>query len=140
MSNRHVGIILGSSKATVARTVVRDTLKDTNSEYGDGLAAIQKASLVIKDSLVERNARAGVLFSTSGGSVHNSLIRGNVFAIDLEEGASPIIGDNNQMVDNQINHVTIGKGLKVPTLPSVPNLGGPDAGLDSSPDAGMGAL
>ena len=71
---------------------------------------------------MERNLRAGFLFDDAGGSIHGSLIRQNVFPIDLEGGASPFIGDDNQMFNNQINHVTLGQGLEAAPIPSVPNL------------------
>jgi len=137
--NLTVGIFIYSSivssKATLERTVVRDTLKDGNGKYGDAIVGSTKATLDVKDTMVERSARAGFLFVDSGGSVHRSLIRSNIFAIDLEKGAAPTIGDDNLMVNNQSNQVTIGQGLKAAPVPPVPNPFGSDAG----PDAGLGA-
>ena len=137
MRNHQVGIAFVLSRGKIMRSAVIDTLPNSNGEYGDGIAAGYGAVLVVEDATVDHNARVGVLFIDSGGSVHRSLIRGNVFAIDLEDGASPLIGDDNQIVDNQINHVTIGQGLKPPPVPSVPNIGGTDATMDSGLDAGV---
>ena len=137
--NRNAGLLLLGSKGKLTRCAVSDTRKDGKGQYGDGVGAADKSTLVVEDSLVERSARAGFLFIDSGGSVNRSLIRGNVLAIDLERGATPFIGDDNQMVDNQINHVTLGRGLETAPIPYVPILGGPDAGPTSGPDAGVGA-
>ena len=137
--NRNVGIIVVGSRGKISRCVVSDTRKDGLGEYGDGIVAGDTSTLDVEEVLIERSARAGVLFSDAGRSVNRSLIRGNVFAIDLEQGAAPFIGDDNLMVDNQINNVTIGRGLKRPSIPSVPYLGGSEAGMDAGPDAGVSA-
>ena len=134
-SNRSTGILVASSKATVERSQVRGTLKDVHGMFGDGIVVADKALFTIRDTTVERCARAGFIFLNSGGSVNRCLIRGNVFAIDLEEGAAPKIAVDNEMVDNQINHVLLGRGLKAAPIPPVPILSGRDAG----PDAGVGA-
>ena len=111
-NNRNVGISLFSSKATMERSMVRDTLKDGFGVYGDGLVAGGKSTLYAMDTTVERNARAGFLFTNSGGSVHRCLIRHNVFSVDLEQGARPTIGKDNLIVDNKENEVT-SRGLKI---------------------------
>jgi len=76
--------------------------------------------LAAEDVLVDRNARAGFLFFAAGGSVDRSVIRKNVFAIDLENGSVPLVGEDNHLVDNQANQVTISKGLKSAPIPSAP--------------------
>jgi len=122
VGNRSVGISLANSRATVERTVVQDTRPNANGVYDDGICAIKKTTLDVRDTLVDRSARAGFLFENSGGSVHRSLSRGNVFAIDLEQGANPVVGDDNQFVDNQINQITTGQGLEAPSIPPPPKL------------------
>ena len=120
--NRNVGIALGGSIGKIVRCAISNTRKDGHAKYGDGVAVSKKSTLVVENTLVERSARAGFLFTDSGGSIQRCRIRRNVFAIDLENGAAPFISDDNQMVDNQINHVTIGRGLKAAPMPSIPNL------------------
>ena len=137
--NRSTGIALFGANGKLELCAVSDTKTDGYHKYGDGIVTRGETTLDVKGLLVERSARAGFLFIRSGGSVHRSLIRRNVFAIDLEDGAAPFISDDNQMVDNQINRVTLGQGLTASPMPSVPNLGGPDSGLDSGPDAGVRA-
>ena len=119
--NRTAGIIMSGSRATVERSVVRDTRKNGEGLYGDGVSAKGKATLQIQDSVVERSARAGLLFDNAGGSLQRCLIRHNVFAVDLEHGAAPVIGDDNQLVNNQLNKVTTGQGLEVPPVPTAPD-------------------
>ena len=121
--NRTAGIALFFSKATVEQTVVRDTrAQASDNKYGNGIVALGKATLVSKDTIVENNALAGFLFVSSGGSVHRSLSRGNIFALDLEQNAHPVVGDDNQLVDNKINRVTMGQGLEAPPIPPPPKL------------------
>ena len=141
-NSQGAGVAVFASLAAFHRTVVRDTLKNqgpaSNESYGDGIQVGFKAGqLQLTDSVVEGSARAGALFSEGGGSVRRSVFRRGVFAIDLENGAAPIISDDNQMIDNQINQVTFGRGLGTSPVPSVPNLPGLDAGPDAGPDAGI---
>ena len=119
--NRSAGIVVSSSKATVERSVVRDTLKVGTGIYGDGLTATNKSTLDVRDTTVGRSTRAGILFVNAGGSVHRCLIRQNVFAIDLEQGANPTIGTDNLLTENKVNKVTTGQGLKAAPAPAVPN-------------------
>ena len=119
--NRNVGIDLYGSKATVQRSVVRDTRKDGLGHYGDGLLAADKSTLHASDTTVERNARAGFLFTNSGGSIHRCLIRGNVFAIDLGNGDRPTIGTDNTIMDNKENDVS-SSNLKIAPPSKPPKL------------------
>ena len=119
--NRSAGIVVSSSKATVERSVVRDTLKVGTGIYGDGLTATNKSTLDVRDTTVGRSTRAGILFVNAGGSVHRCLIRQNVFAIDLEQGANPTIGTDNLLTENKVNKVTTGRGLKVAPVPAAPD-------------------
>ena len=135
-ANRDTGITLVSSKGTVERTVVRETRPDGNNRYGDGLVVGDKAMLKIRDTTVERNTRAGFIFLDAGGSVDRCLIRDNVFAIDLEQGAAPVLGEANLLIDNKVNKVSSGQGLKPAPTPSVPNPLGSDAGTKTAKDAG----
>jgi len=116
------GVSLGGSRATVVRSVVHDTIKDARGLYGDGLAIGYQSKLEMRDSAVERSARAGMLFIAAEGSVHGSLLRSNVFPIDLEEDAKVAVGQDNHLLDNQINKVTTGQGLKTVEVPQAPEL------------------
>ena len=116
--NRSVGLALNKSKAAVRCSVVSDTGKDGFRGGGDGLQAAGKSSLEVWDTVVERNARAGLLFVNSGGTARRCLIRENVFAIDLEGDAKPTIGTDNTIVDNKENDVT-SRNLKVAPPPKL---------------------
>ena len=116
--NLNVGIAFWGSSGKISRCVVADTRKDGNAEFGDGVVAGAKSTLHVEEILIERNARAGFLFANSGGSVHRCLIRRNIFAIDLEQGARPTIGKDNKIVDNKENEVT-SKDLKIPPSPKL---------------------
>ena len=119
--NRNAGIVMSGSKTTVERSVVRDTHKEWIGLYGDGLVVSDKSTLEVMDTVVDHSARAGLLFENSGGSVKRCLVRRNTFAIDLEKGANPTIGKYNRLVENQINDVTSGRGLRSAPLPGLPN-------------------
>ena len=120
--NRNTGIGVNSSRATVERSVVRDTRMNGKGLYGDGVGVGDNSTLEVRDTTVEQNARAGLLFVSSGGSVQGCLVRQNIFAIDLEKGSNPTIGAKNQMVDNQINEVSSGQGLEPAPIASLPGL------------------
>jgi len=83
---------------------------------------VTKATVDLDSSLVEQNERAGVLFIASGGSVLRTLIRKNTFSVNLEEGASPLIGADNEMVENKVNRITLGQSLNAAPIPPAPKL------------------
>ena len=134
-ANLSTGVTVLGSNATVDRSVVGHTRTDGTARYGDGLVA-EESMIQLRDTMMEHSARAGMLFITAGGSVRRCLIRRNVFSIDLESGANPTIGDDNLMVDNKVNKVTTGRGLKVAPMPTAPNPLGSDSGAGSTKDAG----
>jgi len=112
--NQYMGILLTKSIGTLTRSIVRDTKRDSRGLYGDGVVVSMKSTLSAADSAVEGSARAGFLFHSSDGSVHRCLIRRNTFAIDIEGGAKPTIGTDNQVGENKENEVT-SKSLKIPS-------------------------
>lgn len=124
MGNRTHGLVMYRSTGQVSGSVISSTRKDGNGKYGDGVAVLDKSTLDIQDALVEGNARAGIVFENSGGSVRRSLVRRNIFAIDLESGAAPFIGPNNRMTDSTTNKVTTGQGLTMAPKPKPPNISG----------------
>jgi hypothetical protein len=126
--NRGVGIGVKDSTATVEATAVRSTLPgidlDHKEGYGDGISGMgASASVKVTAILVEASTRAGLLFSAAGGSVRQCVVRKGVFAIDLEEGAVPIVGDDNLYDGNVEDRVSWGNGLTPlapPVLPPAP--------------------
>ena len=123
--NRGAGIGVQDSAVTVDAMAVRSTLPGTDLDgkegYGDGIygrSASGSVTVTVTASLVEANKRAGVLFSGAGGAVRRSVIRTGVFAIDIEQGSTPEIGDDNLFEGNVENRVSWGNGL-VPLAPPV---------------------
>ena len=137
--NKNTGLTLIGSSGELTRCTISGTQTDGYFEFGDGIVIGTKSTLDVEDTLVELSARAGFLFWNAVGSIHSSLIYRNVFAIDLEKGSAPLIGKDNLMIENQVNHVTLGRGLGTSPLPMLPKLFHPDAGPDSGPDAGVSA-
>lgn len=127
--NQNAGISLYATSGKLSRSMVSGTRPDGNDKFGDGVVVVQKSLFDVEDALVEHSARAGFLFHGSGGSVLRSLIRHNVFAVNLEQGATPLISPDNKIVDNQTNKVTSGNGLEAAPVPTAPSPLAPDAGL-----------
>jgi len=48
-----------------------------------------------------------------------------VLAVNLEQGATPLISPDNEIVDNQTNEVTSGNGLEAAPVPTAPSPLGP---------------
>jgi len=122
--NRNSGVTVKGSTGTVDRVVVVGTRQDGRGEFGDGMGADDAATLKVTNTLVDGCARAGMHFVGSGGSVNRSVVRGNIFAVDLESGAGPTVGADNLFVDNESNKVTAGKGLNAAPVPKPPSLTG----------------
>jgi hypothetical protein len=124
--NTHAGVLVYSSRATVQRSIIRDSRAHEES-FGDGITGAPyedcgEPELKLEDSWVDASARAGVLLSSGGGSVHRSALSRGFFSIALEQGASLEIGDDNLLVDNKEDRVTLGQQLDLPPLPALPQL------------------
>ena len=114
-------------KATVARCVVTDTAGDSVG-HGDGLAArgtrAQKATLAVRNTLIERSTRAGVVFDGADGYLRSSVVRGGKIAVVLARESSPDIASDNVLTGNEQDGV-VTKDLTVSAPPSVPLPSGP---------------
>ena len=119
-----VGVQVADAKGTIEQSAVLDT----KEPVGDGISIQgihRKATLILKQSLVQKSARAGLFFSASGGEVAKSHIRDGIFSIYLESGSDPMILDDNVFQGNKRNPVSIGLGLTPAPLPNVPDLPSP---------------
>lgn len=91
--------------------------------YGDGIVTADveptDSPLETVDVVVENSEGAAMPFVGSAGSVSGCVIRDSVFAIVLEQGADPVIGDDNMFLNNESNEVTRGAGLE-PSPPPEP--------------------
>jgi hypothetical protein len=93
--------------------------------WGDGIqvrsepGTTPRARLDLLDSLVDTSARAGLIFYDAGRSVRRSVFRRGIFAVDLEEGANPDIGDN-VFEGNAEDRVTWGNKLAPSPPPKMP--------------------
>jgi len=125
LGNRQSGVIMYEAKTRIQRSVIADTQVDGKGEWGDAILGIKKSTLDVEDTLVRNNARAGIIYVDSAGSVYRSSFRENVFPVNLELGANPKLGSDNELKDNQVNRVTVGQGLKVPAIPDPPKLPDP---------------
>lgn len=129
LDNHHAGVSLYGSSAKLDSCAVLGTRADGRGKYGDAVVVSGKSTLNMDSTVLERSARAGMLFDASGGAVRRSRIGHNLLAVDLEHGANPVIGDDNQLLNNKVNKVSTGEGLEVPPPPPAPNPLGPDAGV-----------
>jgi len=120
--NRNAGLLAIGSPVTLERCAFSHNAADRRGRFGDGIVSGNGAELKVDGCLVEGSDRAGLLFAKASGEVRRTLIRKNVFAIDLEHGASPRIRDDNLMTDNQSNKVSVGQGLALPPVPPAPSL------------------
>ena len=83
------------------------------------MAVDKHGTLLMTDSLVEGNARAGVLFYGGGGMVTRSVMRANKVPVAVDQGAKPTLADDNLFVGNEENAVARGRGYKPAKLPEV---------------------
>jgi len=116
------GIRVSASAATVERCAVRDT-RPTDPGVGDGIAVSEEGSTIaLSGSLIDHSARAGLLCSRAGGLVQSTVFHSGVFAIDLEDGATPAIKDDNIFFENGRNSVSSGAELTPAPVPPVPKI------------------
>ena len=82
-ANRHLGISLSSSKATVERTVIRDTREQASDKKGGGgiQAAVETgltipSELVVRDCVLARNKYIGIVLFSSKATIVPSALTG----------------------------------------------------------------
>ena len=124
-TNRSAGIQVENATVTVERSQVIATLPiKKGGLFGDGIQVgadpFDSARVDLADSLVQGNARSGVVFFGVGGSVKRSVLRSGTFSVVLEKGASPIIGERNVYEDNKRNAIAFDEKLEKATIPSMP--------------------
>jgi hypothetical protein len=134
-----VSIACGST-GRLERSLVRDTRTWKGIEagvpvegYGDGIGAraciapvmpgftTAPPTLDLLETVVDRSARAGLVFYGAGGSVRRSAFRRGILAVDLD-GSNPKIGDDNLYEGNVEDRVTFGNNLAPSPPPKVPPL------------------
>jgi hypothetical protein len=119
--NRETGVAILDAEASLESVVVRGTVMNEDSDFGDGIATGAFEGTHARTDLasvwVDDSARVGVLFSAAGGSLGGSVVRGNAIAVDLELAADPDIGADNLLVDNGRNDIAL--GLALPPAPPV---------------------
>jgi hypothetical protein len=79
--NVEIGIFLSGSQATVAKSVIRDTMFDASGNTGRGISIQDSAehgpaTLAVSDSVIERNRDAGLFVAGSNATVERTVIRG----------------------------------------------------------------
>jgi hypothetical protein len=123
--SRTAGITVWESTATIKRCVVSATRRQEKGDryFGDGIAVFGKdhpAELTLSNSLVEKSARANLLFvDKAGGAVDGSAFTGAEDPVVLVGDASPKMGNDNTYRDNQDDRVLHEDSWKtaIPPLP-----------------------
>ena len=117
-----VGFLLSGANAHLEQVAVRNT----SGPDGDGISVADEkkyaAQIDLSCTLVEKSARAGLIFFGGKGKVCRSLFRKGTYAIVLQNGAAPVICDDNRYKNNQRQGVAFGQGLKPARVPRIPKL------------------
>jgi hypothetical protein len=86
----------------------------------DGLIAASSANVLVQDSLFQYNARAGVLYESSGGGIQWTQSEGGRFGLVVQGQPKPTyLGYNNLFVGTEEDILTDG-ALSVPAAPPLP--------------------
>jgi hypothetical protein len=109
--------ISGTRVSDVAAGAVE--LAGVDTPFGDGILAVETVDARLSTVLVERCARAGILFMNAGTDIDGVSSRLNAFGLVLQGGTKPQLGGANELVDNGKNVVSDG-ALSVPPPPPVP--------------------
>ncbi len=107
----NVGVCFLSSGGSVEGSLIEGTLSGS-LQLADGL--LSTGSVVTVDRLISRdNARAGVLFDKSDGSLAGSLITENVFGLSNQGLPGAVISGDNVIEGNEHDYV-VDDALEVP--------------------------
>jgi hypothetical protein len=79
--NHSQGVLISGSDATIDSTVVRDTQLDGAGQFGRGVNVQDsvsggRGSLMLRDSLIERNHNVGVGIFSSDATIETTVVRG----------------------------------------------------------------
>ena len=113
-----VGVQLSGAKVYLERCMV----ESTRAPFGDGISVKKTdkrdAYLGLTSSLVKDSTRAGLILFGGAGKVCRSTLQKNKYAIVLEQGAKPVICEDNKYVDNE-RDVVFGLKLEPARLPDI---------------------
>ena len=119
-----VGVLVNGAKIQL----VQCKIKDTTMPGGDGISIRRTkhpAEASLECTMVENSTRAGLVFFGGKGKICQSIFRGGEYAVVLENGANPVICNDNWYENNTRNGVAFGRGLtpvKVPRIPDIKEL------------------
>jgi hypothetical protein len=127
--NRVAGVLLQGSSAALTRCLLSRTLPgaftplDENGiqtarieGVGDGLVALLGSSVQASNLRVSDTTRAGLLFSSSGGTLENVTSTGNEYGLVLMDGSAPDYSRSCSFEDNEKAILKDG-ALSVPNAP-----------------------
>ena len=113
IENHEMGLAVLQSIASVSDTLIEKTRLGPAENFGDGVLA-NDAVLDLTDVISRDNARAGVLYQDSGGSITSSMATGNAIGL-VTQGLLPpnLVADDNVFEGNAQNIMTDG-ALEIP--------------------------
>lgn len=120
-------LMVGTTIATISRTFVdgvpggKFTLinpTETFSDVGDGILALEGASVTVTDTRIQGAIRAGLLFDQSKGSIRTTVSKGNRFGLVLQGKLQPDVGLDNDFSGNSDKSTFPDGDLPVPNASS----------------------
>ena len=85
---------------------------------GDGVLGMLGATVDVEDTLIEGCLRAGILFSSSGGTVSRTLSRTNAFGLVVQGSPAPIVDATSSFSGNTEGTAVTDADLPVPDAAS----------------------
>jgi hypothetical protein len=116
--NHELGVFISGSDAASEASVVRATeLSSDDTRFGDGITAIDHpdpSAATVSATEVTDNARAGLLFVNSTGSIEGVLSSRNRFGLVLQREGKPTLVGGNVFEGNTEQNKLVGGDLPVP--------------------------
>ena len=109
IDNVEVGVDVVQSSMALTQSIVSQTRAGDDERYGDGVIAVQQSVAELKGVVTKGNARAGIFFGQSGGSLSQCLAMDNTMGLVTQgahESAPLDIADDNITVNNLQNRMS----------------------------------
>ena len=119
-----VGVLVSASDATIEGTTVRAVQPSGDGSFGDGIVAQSNMSgdmsnVSITSTTAEGNARAGILFAGSTGTLSDVVSTKNQYGLVLQGDAGPSYASGgNQLTANTEQDIYTGADLALPSTAS----------------------
>jgi hypothetical protein len=124
IDNVVTGIGVALAQAVITDSLIAGTSEGSfiddngapHSNYGDGIVSAYNSTTTVERTIVERVARAGIVFDQSAGSISSCEARENKYGVVIQREPRPVFSeDENSLRENKEKNYISDGDLSIPS-------------------------